>query len=49
MDISVSEEELEVICEALQQVEADGEGVPDERLKVLRKLFQRLQTLRTAK
>jgi hypothetical protein len=51
MDITVSEEELEIICEALQQVEggAEGDGLPDERLKDVRKLFQRLHTLRTAK
>ena len=52
MDITVSDQELEIICDALQQIEtqaADATDPDDERLKETRKLFQRLQTLRTAK
>ena len=51
MEISLEAQELEVICESLQSseqqlVEADPDG---EKLKEVRRLFQRLQTLRTAK
>ena len=52
MDISVDDAELDLICEALQKLEADATGSADEfddRLKSVRKLFQRLQTLHTAK
>lgn len=51
MDITVSDEELEIICDALQQIEtraAETTAGDDDRLKETRKLFQRLQTLRTA-
>ena len=51
MDISVSDDELEIICDALHEIEsraADAGDGSDERLKDTRKLFQRLQTLRTA-
>jgi hypothetical protein len=51
MVLSVSDEELDIICEALQQREQQAEptSIDDDRLKELRKLYQRLQTLRTAK
>ena len=51
MDISLEDEELEVICESLQSSETQlAESDPEnERLKAIRKIFQRLQTLRTAK
>ncbi len=52
MDISVDEEELGLICEALQKLEAEEtRNAPeaDDRLKSVRKLFQRLHTLHTAK
>lgn len=51
MDITLEEQELEVICESLQFAEEQlAQSEPDsERLKAVRKVFQRLQTLRTAK
>jgi len=51
MDISLEDQELEVICESLQSSETQlAESEPEsERLTVIRKVFQRLQTLRTAK
>jgi len=51
MDISLEAEELEVICNSLQWAEAQlAESEPDsERLKEVRRIFQRLQTLRFAK
>lgn len=51
MDISVSEDELGYICEALQKLESEvgNKDADEDRLKEIRKLFQRLQTLHTAK
>ena len=51
MEITLDEHELEVICESLQEYEeALARAEPDtERLKELRRVFQRLHTLRTAK
>jgi hypothetical protein len=52
MDISVETDELALLCEALQKLEAEESGKgdeADEKLKNVRKLFQRLHTLQTAK
>jgi hypothetical protein len=51
MDVSLDEQELEVICDALQKAEGDlAESAQDsEELAAIRRLFQRLHTLRTAK
>jgi hypothetical protein len=51
MDVSLDEQELEVICDALRKAESDlAESAQDtEELTAIRRLFQRLHTLRTAK
>ena len=51
MEVTLDEQELEAICESLQASEQQlAEGEPEgEKLRNVRKLFQRLQTLRTAK
>jgi len=51
MEISLENPELEVICESLHSAEERmAESEPEsERLKEVRRVFQRLQTLRTAK
>jgi hypothetical protein len=51
MDITVTEEELTVVTEALQALEenlAKHSDAEDDKLKFVRKLFQRLHTLNTA-
>ncbi len=51
MDLTLTDRELELICQALQRFEsAEAEGALNaEQLKELRSLYQRLQTLHTAK
>ena len=51
MEVSLTDEELAAICEMLKEREDDlAEREPEgENLKDVRKLFQRLHTLRTAK
>ena len=51
MDITVTEEELTLVTEALQALEenlAKDSDAEDDKLKFVRKLFQRLHTLNTA-
>ena len=51
MDITVTEEELTLVTEALQALEenlAKDSDAEDHKLKFVRKLFQRLHTLNTA-
>jgi hypothetical protein len=52
MDITVTEDELGVVTEALRAMEenlANDSDAEDDKLKLVRKLFQRLHTLNTAK
>ena len=51
MEITLDDQELEIICQSLQHAEEllASDGGDEERLKGVRKVFQRLQTLRTAK
>ena len=51
MELTLEAEEMDAICDALQMTEQQlAESEPQsERLKAIRRVFQRLQTLRTAK